>query len=69
MNYNYKGLIMYLHFNQWRYANDCEREAWGEPRLPEREAFALFQQLKESGWLTNPTEQQSAEGHAKIEKH
>ena len=59
---------MFLNFTQWRYENDCEREAWGQPRLSEAEALTLFEQLKVSGWLTNQTEQRSEEGHAKSEK-
>ena len=58
------------HFNytHWRCANDCEREAWGERKLNDREARALFQQLKASGWLKKQSTNQSAEDQERIDQ-
>jgi hypothetical protein len=40
------------NFRQWAMMNADERESVGQAPLSEEEARGLFNELKESGWLT-----------------
>jgi hypothetical protein len=40
------------NFRQWAMMNADERESVGQAPLSEKEARVLFNELKESGWLT-----------------
>ena len=40
------------NFEKWRWMNRSEREELGVAPLSEQEARWVFNQLKESGWLT-----------------
>lgn len=40
------------NFRQWAMMNADERDSVGQAPLPEEEARGLFNELKESGWLT-----------------
>ena len=50
-----------FNFTQWRYANESEREVWGQRRLSDDEAEILFQQLKVSGWLRKQSQKQDVD--------
>ena len=50
-----------FNFTQWRYANESEREVWGERRLSDDEAEILFQQLNVSGWLKKQSQKQNVD--------
>ena len=58
---NFGGGIMFTYehgeteqynFEKWRWMNRTEREELGVAPLSEEEARWVFNQLKESGWLT-----------------
>jgi len=40
------------NFREWAMMNADERESVGQAPLSEKEARGLFNELKESGWLT-----------------
>lgn len=40
------------NFRAWAIMNADERDSVGQAPLPEEEARRLFEELKESGWLT-----------------
>jgi hypothetical protein len=56
-----------IHFTHWRWENDCEREEWGQRKLNDQEAMAMFQQLKASGWLRKQSQPQNADDPERID--
>ena len=64
--YDY-GQTEFFNFTQWRYANESEREVWGQAKLDDEEAQILFKQLKVSGWLKKQSQNQSADDHGRID--